>query len=150
MKKAQGSLEFLMTYSWALVLLVVVILVAWRWGVFSFTETIKPEQYGFWGVEPLDFKMAEDGTLILSIHNGVGANVTVHSIQAIMGQVNNSIEDVGVVEPGKKTPPLDITGLNGGVKGSRFDVFVVINYSNAKMQPNRERLSSGIIVGAYE
>jgi hypothetical protein len=150
MRKAQGSLEFLMTYSWALVLLGIVILVAWRWGVFSFTETIKPEQYGFWGVEPLDYKMSEDGTMKLSVHNGVGANVTVNSIMVIMGPVNTTISGIGVIEPGGKTNTADITGLERGTKGSRFDVFVVINYSNAKMQSSRERLSSGMIMGAYE
>ena len=150
-RKGQGSIEFLMTYSWALVLVIIVIVVAWRWGVFSFSETIEPDSYGFWGVTPVDFKMTSGGQLTLSLHNGVGANVTVRSVRAIMGEHNNTVSDlgVGVIEPGKRMI-VNVPNLVSGGRGHRFDVFIMINYSNAKMLEDRERLSSGTIWGSYE
>ncbi|MFH1125865.1 MAG: hypothetical protein V1703_01960 [Candidatus Altiarchaeota archaeon] len=150
-RKAQSSLEFLMTYSWAFILLAIVVVVAWRWGVFSLSETIAPGNYGFWGVTPADFKMDTGGQLTLSLTNGVGANVTVNYVEAI-GVSNVTVDSIangGVIEPGKRTV-VQIAGLGGGDSGGRFEVFIVINYSNSRMQPDRERLSSGTIWGSYE
>jgi len=146
--RGQGSLEFLMTYGWAIIIVLIVGVVAWRWGVFSFTGTIQPGQYGFWGVSPVDYKMTVDGVLTLSIQNNVGANVTVNYVRAVMS-VNNTVSDVGVIGNGKKKL-VQVSGLPAGLKGERFDVFVVINYSDSRLQEYGEKLSSGTMWGSYE
>ncbi|MDD5112301.1 MAG: hypothetical protein PHG85_07135, partial [Candidatus Altiarchaeota archaeon] len=101
--RAQGAVEFLMTYGWALVIVLIVGVVAWKWGVFNFTGTIQPGSYGFWGVTPIDYKMGGSGILTLSIENGVGVNVTINSVKAI-SDFNATVIAVGVVEPGKRVP----------------------------------------------
>lgn len=148
-KKAQGSIEFLMTYGWALILVLIVGVVAWKWGLFSFSSAVQPGSYGFWGVVPVDNKMASNGVLSLSIENDAGVNVTVNNIKTT-GEVNKTVSVMGVIEPGKRLPRVDINGLKSGDHGTRFDIFIIINYSNSKMQPNEERISSGSIWGSYE
>jgi len=147
--RAQGSMEFLMTYGWALVIIIIVSVVAWRWGVFSFAGTVQPGQYGFWGVTPADYKMSSTGELTLSLQNGVGANVSVNYVTATVGSFNKTVDGVGVIMSSQKKV-VYLSGLDQGLKGDRFDVFVVINYSDSRMQEHRERLSSGIMWGSYE
>jgi len=149
-RKAQGSVEFLMTYSWALVIILIAIVVAWRWGLFNLSSNVEPGSYGFWGVTPMDYKMSTGGQLTLSLHNEVGVNVTLNSVRVITGSANQTVNDgTTVIEAGKKHV-LSVPNLAAGRQGERFDIFVIINYTNSKMQANRERLSSGTIWGPYE
>jgi hypothetical protein len=142
-----------MTYGWALIIILLVAVVAWRWGLFNTNQTIQPGQYGFWGVTPSDFKMDSSGTLTIVLTNGAGANVTVKNITVISGTVNVSVNNGGsgwIMEPGDYSPKIVVNGLRQGADGSRFDLFIIMNYTNSKMLANRERLSSGSIWGSYE
>ena len=148
-RKGQGSLEFLMTYSWALIIVLIVGIVVWRWGLFSFTGPVNEESYGFWGVTPIDFKMDTNGELTLSIQNNVGANITLNSVIGMSATANVTVLDGSNIGPGN-TRLVYISNLETGTQGERYEVFVIINYSDSRMEAGRERLSSGTLWGPYE
>ncbi len=58
MKKAQGALEYLMTYGWAILVVVIVGLVLWRSGVFGTSST---GASGFDVLVPAEWKIVTNG-----------------------------------------------------------------------------------------
>ena len=75
-RKGQGGLEFLMTYGWVMLVIMVVFVVVWQWGLFSFSSRIEPRDFGFWGVVPQDYVMHSNGNFEVSFLNTVGASIT--------------------------------------------------------------------------
>lgn len=69
--RGQASLEFLMTYGWAILVMGVVLVVLWQWGIFTPQGTSKATYMGFWGVMPVDFVYRSDGVLNISFQNNI-------------------------------------------------------------------------------
>lgn len=147
--RGQSSLEFLMTYGWAILVILVATIIAWQWGFFNLSGVIKPGYFGFWGVMPADFKMKNDGDFLISLENSIGANVTVTLMNVSMG-ANVKSPQYGlpaVLAPGKNNV-ITVSGLNTGNPGSRFEVFVIIEYIDSRTDDSYR--SSGKIWGSYE
>lgn len=150
--KCQGALEFLMTYGWALLLLIVSIVMAWQLGLFNLGSKINPGYLGFWGLTPVDFIMVEDGTLSVSFVNNVGGSVNITDVQTVSS--DGTLQSV-IVEP---TPPVEVTpgeiqnvntsSIRIGEVGARFDVFLVVDYVDNRTLTSHK--SSGRVWGSYE
>ncbi|MEM3738009.1 MAG: hypothetical protein QXQ88_01505 [archaeon] len=62
MKKGQGAIEYLLTYGWAILVVIIVGIVLWRSGVFRTTGT---GTAGFDKVRPLDYSFSgSTGTIV--------------------------------------------------------------------------------------
>ncbi|VVB55316.1 Uncharacterised protein [uncultured archaeon] len=150
MARGQSSLEFLMTYGWAIAVIVIAVVVAWQWGLFNFSGTIQPGSIGFWGVEPSDFILSEDGSLSLSLFNTVGANVTLNYLNVTQGVTSAEFYPNNVITNGNySVVGLPAGTLKRGSAGDRFEVFVVVEYSDERTGSDVHR-SSGRIWGMYE
>lgn len=157
MRKGQGSVEFLMTYGWAILGLLVAMVVMWQWGVFSFGETIDPGSFGFWGINILngnDFTFDAKGNLQFSAYNTVGANITIVYVNATVGQNTvecepgggdicsfvpnvddepNSGDESYTIPPGKiRRIALSDNTLWRGDAGSRFEMTLVMRYTDSR------------------
>ncbi|MFH0860526.1 MAG: hypothetical protein V1921_04945 [Candidatus Altiarchaeota archaeon] len=149
--KGQGALEFLMTYGWALLLLIVAILMAWQLGLFNIGGDIAPGSLGFWGLMPADFKMVEEGNLSISFVNEVGGSVNITDVQVVVGGTLQSV----VLQPSLpvEVPPGSIQNINTtvireGEAGGRFEVLLAVDYlDNRTLTSHR---SSGRLWGSYE
>lgn len=140
-----------MTYGWAVAIIIVAVVVAWQWGLFSFGENIEPGSFGFWGVTVKDFKLNAAGDFTVSLANIVGANVTVIDINASTGSYYT--EKIGidrVIFPGNSTVIVFTPGeLRQGKPGQRFDLSLVIDYKDVRTGDMMYR-SSGHMWGNYE
>ncbi|MCX6695433.1 MAG: hypothetical protein NTU61_03980 [Candidatus Altiarchaeota archaeon] len=153
----QSSLEFLMTYGWALVIIIVVLVLVWQWGFFSIGETVTPGSFGFWGVEPKDFIMHQNGILELSLINKVGANVTVIYYNVSMGNrrctcdPGDACAPVGCVFTIRpdNIQKISMNGLQSFQGGKRFEVSFIVLYNDSRTG-GVVRASSGKIWGNYE
>ncbi len=157
-KKAQTSLEFLMTYGWAILIVLVIVVVAWQWGFFNPRGVVKPGYSGFWGVEPVDFGYKENGDLELSLENEVGGGINITVIEARGGTVIYSDTDPGThMSDGAYIPsgsrsiyslPGTTSGLQGGAIGSGYELFLSIQYNDSRtLEVYR---SSGKLWGSIE
>jgi hypothetical protein len=149
-RRGQTSLEFLMTYGWAILIIIIAIIIAWQWGFFSLSETMEPGSFGFWGVVLNDFIMQSDGTLVVSLLNTVGGNITVVYYNASMGDISQDCGSCFPVDiPAGESRLQTIRNLAAGTPGTRFEVFMIVVYNDSRAGDNVFR-SSGKIWGNYE
>lgn len=154
-RRGQGSLEFLMTYGWAIMVLIVVFVVAWQWGLFDVGGRVPDGRFGFWGLDAHDYNYHSNGVIDISLLNSVGANVTLIEVNAskASGEVqcrigNNVIKDLAtkpVIERGENiiiNCPLDPLD-----PGDSFESYVKIRYNESR-SGSYEFYSSGKVWGS--
>lgn len=157
--KAQAALEFLMTYGWAILLLIVAIVMAWQFGLFSISGNIRPGYLGFWGLTPVDFIMNDEGNLSITWVNDVGGAVNITDIKVLIPGSSDPVS-VQLTPPEPDLTPYGIVVLPGAVQnmnttvilvgkaGSRFEILVSLTYTDSRtLQAHK---SSGRIWGSYE
>jgi len=152
----QGSLEFLMTYGWALLIIMVALVVMWQWGMFSIGEKVEPSSFGFWGLiiqQGNEFKLDQTGSFEASILNNVGANVTLLYYNAT---IFDHVEEwtcpgpcAAVIEPGVNRVIALSSPEWGGRPGSRFEGQLIVQYQDVRTGANIYQ-SSGTLWGSVE
>jgi hypothetical protein len=71
-KRGQSAIEYLMTYGWAMLVVIGLGAVLWRMGVFNIGQDNTPGARGFSQVTPVDWKCMTDGTFSVRITNEAG------------------------------------------------------------------------------
>jgi len=91
-KKAQAAMEYLMTYGWAILIVIIVAAALFALGVFNPTAWTGKQATGFGGLgTPVDWEVLSDGTLNLHLQNTqAGATVTVYNITAELGSTTQT------------------------------------------------------------
>ncbi|OYT53258.1 MAG: hypothetical protein B6U72_06260 [Candidatus Altiarchaeales archaeon ex4484_2] len=146
-RRGQAALEFLMTYGWAILVILIVLVVLWQWGLFNPSGTIKPGQSGFWGVVPNDYEYdGGAGTFRVILQNNIDNEVEIKRINVSTSISSSSINPAEKVSAGNLSAEHSIAGLDSYSPGSSFEVFVVIAYNDSRV--NRILLSSGRIWGS--
>ncbi len=140
--KAQAALEFLMTYGWAILVVLAAIAALVYFGVFS-PERFLPESCVITsGLACTDFKITTTN-VSLFIQNGLGETVNIQNIN-----LTNSVcttQDAGNLTDGAtKTFVLNCT--NSG--SSKFTSNIVVNYKTASGQFSH--VKTGKIAGKVE
>jgi len=147
-----------MTYGWAILIVLVIVVVAWQWGFFNPGGVVKPGSSGFWGVKPMDFGYNTAGDLKLSLKNGVGGDVNITVVEVKGGTVTYNDINPGTsmsggagISPGSQSTyslPGATSGLQGGRIGSSYELFLSIEYNDSRtLEVYR---SSGKIWGSLE
>jgi hypothetical protein len=76
-KKGQGAMEYLMTYGWAILVVIIVGVVLWQMGVFSGGGSSATTFTGFWAVKPVEWSCASGTNVItVTVTNGAGGMIT--------------------------------------------------------------------------
>jgi len=142
MKKGQAAMEFIMTYGWAILVVLVAIAALAYFGVLS-PEKFLPERCTFPpGVGCLDHKLTTTG-LSLILQNSLGQDITISSISDVSGGCTNS---GGALNNGD-TATYAFTGCTHGAVGSRFKSDVTVTYTTAT---GLNHTKSGSISGKVE
>ena len=82
-KRGQTALEYLVTYGWALLVIVIIAGILWYFGVFNPAKWTQEKQCGgFSSVQCIDFKINTSGILTLKIGNKAGTALTSLNITA--------------------------------------------------------------------
>jgi hypothetical protein len=166
--RGQSSLEFLMTYGWVLLIILVALVVMWQWGLFTLDQRVEPGSFGFWGIvvaQGNDFVLDQYGTLHVSLINNAGANLTVVSCNVTIDMqmvecnpckdANPSLRLPGTSTRACVIPPGQIRTLylNDPLwrdsPGKRFDATILIRYNDSRI-PDNIHQSSGRIWGTIE
>lgn len=148
--RGQSALEFLMTYGWAILVLLVIMVVAWQMGLFNLGGGIQPGSFGFWGVVPNDFKIQEGGELTLSILNNIEANVTIQRLNVTGPSGEMMCFDGGhMLKPGGQMQRVCSLSADGFALGSNYEVFLKIQYNDSRTG-HTKYFSSGRLWGNVE
>jgi len=123
-RKGQAAMEFLMTYGWAILVVLAAIGALAYFGILS-PEKFLPEKCILEpGIDCTGFKVAPTETTIV-IRNGMGKSLFLDSI--IVGDCNLSITNTTFNSGDLST--FQLTGCTNGVVGDRFDSDIKIGYT---------------------
>ena len=133
--KGQSAMEYLMTYGWAILIVIIVVAVLFSLGLFNpstFTQTTATGFSGF-NAPTGGWQLTSGGTLTVQLTNGVGSTINIteaganvgssHVINAYSGPAGNA------VSPGQ-TVTLTFTGLTGPASAAAYSAKVNITYTN--------------------
>jgi uncharacterized protein (UPF0333 family) len=121
-KKAQAAMEFLMTYGWALLVVLAAI------GALAYFGVLKPQQFLpeqcvlVPGVACSDFKVNSSQTVMV-ILNSLGRDMSITRISA-----GNCSKDFNYELKNGEQFEFILTGCNNGESGGRFKSDIVVDY----------------------
>ena len=125
MKKGQGALEYLMTYGWALLIIVVVGAALYALGILNPASYVKSTCSGFTYFQYADQKLDTGNYTLIVINSDKEINITNMTINALPVVLSSPI---AVTSPGKEeTIAGDV--VTGKSAGDTFDYEVKITYN---------------------
>ena len=131
--RGQAALDFLMTYGWALLLIVLVVGALFSMGIFDMGMFMGSRATGFAQVSVSAWQLNTSGYLNVRLRNNAGKDINVTSVNATMNTlfVNyNGTNGAGVViYTGKESASLNLGNyLSYPSKGSSYSVKLDIQY----------------------
>jgi hypothetical protein len=149
--KAQSALEYLMTYGWAILIVIIVGAALYALGVFNPGTFTGQKSTGFSAVQMDDFKFDTEGNVTLLIGNRRGRTIDIKNITAEYGANTLGNNTVGCL-----TTPLgpneECTGSVGVFtpqpQGASYDMEITVKYVDSKTQV--EHTDFGTISGSVE
>lgn len=173
-RKGQGAMEYLMTYGWAILVVMVVGIAMWRLGIFNMGGATVTST-GFAKIKPqlAGTGLSADGTFTGTFTNGLGTKITVTGVRisegggggilccshtgAGGGCANDGITpdfaDYGnglVKVSGGENFPIVIGNCGTGTSGQVYSVLVEIDYNVSIGTQTVDHTDSGTIRGPYE
>ncbi|MBW6462202.1 MAG: hypothetical protein K0B07_04100 [DPANN group archaeon] len=144
-RMGQSATEYLMTYGWAILAIVVVAGVLWNMGLFG-GGSCGNSVTGFAGtqVSVKDWALTDTGVLTLNLRNAAGENIELTSVSVDAGAINQGTNDWNL-----STAGVVISGTAGptGTPGACYSYDLGIAYTTKDGVPHTAR---GKINGAYE
>lgn len=123
-------MEYLATYGWAVLIVVVIGAVIWQSGVLSIGKNVTPGKSGFSQVRPYDWVVIKDGVTAdvnISVMNDAGTKVSLTGASA--DECSGGAAS-GDLLPGGSTI-VELTGCNlPGKSGDYFRIKATIIYNN--------------------
>ncbi len=130
-RKGQAALDFLMTYGWAIALVVIIAAVLFSLGIFDVTNFIGSKAAGFSGVGVTGWRLDPGGVLYMKLVNEVGQPISVNSVNATISGVTQ--ENPVAITPatlgtGEMSNQINIPGFANSTAGTGYTAQVVITY----------------------
>jgi len=122
-QKAQAAMEFLMTYGWAILVVLAAIGALAYFGVLSPGEFLPEQCVLIPGLSCLDFNINTNSTVIL-ISNSLGNDIDISTVT--IGNCSNSLNQT--LKNGDKIT-VTLTGCSNGASGAKFKEDVTVAYS---------------------
>jgi hypothetical protein len=124
--KGQSALEYLMTYGWALVVIVIVIAILVSLGVFNLTQNICtgfPSQFTY---SSHDYTAA--GSFTLTMQNGWNSDVNIVDMNIVGDTTGSPVAVSQTISKGAKGT-ITASGFTGGTSGNTYSKDIVITYN---------------------
>ena len=118
--KGQTSLDFLMTYGWAVLLVVVVVASLFALGVFNAGSFLGPRATGFSQLGVIAWNINAAGILSLKLQNFAGMDINVINIEATYGTSHYSYDITNVSIPNSKISDTFTVGAIGGLAPGQY------------------------------
>ncbi len=102
-RKAQAAMEYLMTYGWAILIVIIVAAAMYSLGIFNPSTWTGTRATGFANIgSPVDWVYQSDGEFNITLKNSLGSPITITGVTAACGTagadvtlVNMSTQTVG-------------------------------------------------------
>lgn len=140
-------MEYMATYGWAVLIVVVIAAVIWQSGVLSIGKNVTPGKTGFSQIRPIDWSSSTTGDVTMSVINDAGTKLQLDGISSAdcSGSTSGLAEDLLPAE----TFMLNLSGCDfAGNTGDYFRLKVTLTYTN--LASSISHSSVGDIWGALE
>jgi hypothetical protein len=147
--KGQTAVEYLMTYGWAILIILIVAGVLAYYGIFAPSGFLGPTARGFGQVQVLSpWSLATTGTLTINVENRVGGTINVTTLNLTTDSVTYSpsgFTPVQITSGQQKTVSAFFSSLPVKNTGESYSVTITIyyNYSDQTFS------STGTLSGTY-
>ena len=140
MKKAQSAMEYLMTYGWAILIVIIVAAALFALGVFNPSTYTGRAATGFGELgTPADWQY-NNSTITVVLRNQVGQAITVSSVAAAQGCSDTTSTPIAA----GSTATFTLTPCTTKSAGSSFSEQITVQYSVAG---GLTRTASGTLTG---
>ncbi len=131
MKKAQSAMEYLMTYGWAILIVIIVAAALYMLGVFNPSTYTQSTAVGFQGfqVPTGGWQLNTNGDLIIILRNMQGASINVTNVTATYQNTLAYNDTYVVLNPNQETT-FNISSVGSQTSGSPYSVSTEIYYTN--------------------
>ncbi len=130
-KKAQAGLDFLMTYGWALLLIVLVVGALFALGIFNPNAFLGNKAAGFAQVGVVGYKVDSAGVFSVKLRNQAGTQINITSMNATLGSQTLNYGTTTQIDNGKQSGTITV-GTFGSppASGSSYSVAMQIGYTD--------------------
>jgi hypothetical protein len=149
-RKGQAALDFLMTYGWAIALVVIIAAVLFALGIFDTSNFIGNKAAGFAGVAVKGWGLSEGGQFTIKLSNQVGVPINVTKVNITIGGVSQLADTANGLGVGADSATLNTTAAAFGVQtaGTGYNAKVVISYVDTNA--NFNYTTSGTLTGKVQ
>ncbi len=150
-RKGQAALDFLMTYGWAIALVVIIAAVLFALGIFDVSNFIGSKAAGFSGIAVKGWALSSAGTMTMKVSNQVGVRVQVDSINITIGQNTSAVNaSAFTLATGADSSTLttDAGAFGTQTSGSGYTAAVKIAYTD--LDANFAYTTSGTLTGKVQ
>ena len=147
-RKGQAALDFLMTYGWAIALVVIIAAVLFALGIFDVSNFTGSRAAGFSGVAVKGWNMNSAGTMTMKFSNQVGTQIRIDGVSIQVGQNITTLSGLpGTMNTGEESAVISTTAGAFGVQtpGTGYTAKVNINYTDTNA--NFAYTTSGTLTG---
>ncbi len=129
-KRSQSALEYMMTYGWAILIIVIVAVVLYSMGIFSPSSFLSFSGItGLSGFQPASAACASNGQMIVKLSNSFGYQVSVSSINVTTSSgVSVTQPESATLNPGQ-TQEFIVFGICPKTSGSSFSDTITVAYT---------------------
>lgn len=146
MKKAQASLDFLMTYGWALLLIVLVVGALFALGVFDIGSFLGSKASGFSQMGIVGWRVSSGGAFTMMMENHVGSPVNVTGISATYGTETVTYNTTFSMANGARSSTLSVGNFSStGDQGDSYSISLLVTYTDTST--GFEYMDSGTLTG---
>jgi len=151
-RKGQGAMEYLMTYGWAILVVMIVGVVLWQLGIFGGGPGAANTARGFGRVKVFDSSIKYVGTtLTFTIMNGAGSTISGLTIDSPSGSCSSgTISIPSTTMSAGGTQQITITNCDTKAGGDSFSVDLIINYTETVAGETVTHSERGTIRGSAE
>jgi len=148
-RKSQAAMEFLMTYGWAILVVLVAIGALAYFGVLSPDQFLPSKCVLPAGLSCIDFKIvASTDKVTIVLRNGLGSDLTDVSFTTTDGTNSCTISNVDVVNNGGKVTLTTVGTCSAFAAGDKFNHDLIVQYTNKDSELTKT--VTGTITGKAE
>ncbi len=148
MKRGQSALEYLVTYGWAILAIVIIGGVLWYFGIFNPSQFAGDKQCGgFAAFTCGDFKVSTAGTLTISLNNKVGGSI--NTVAANLGGAGSTACVPATMGANDKTTCTLASFVAAASSGSTYDR-TSFNVTYTDVRSGVTHVDGGFVRGKYE
>jgi hypothetical protein len=145
-KRSQSALEYMMTYGWAILIIVIVAVILYSMGIFNPSSSISSTITGFQQTPISSAICTPTGVLVVSIGDATGNLINITSVNSTANGKTAITSPNQLIDPGNSARVLILGGCSN-ISNTHFSSQITINYKEPGQQLSGPYVSTGSITG---